>query len=173
MKNKFFMTINIFLFLFALILPLNSSSGYDKGVVEKIKISESDLPEGFIFGKIPNFAKSTLLANPWNFDRNAINKLTRNIYPDAESSAVKDIHISIIAKESSPYNDDIVCFIILFKDDTSSKKEILKIEEFSRNNQDRVLTVSKDNLSVILLVDEVNNFPYITKMAKEIEDRLN
>ena len=172
MKTRFFMIMKIFTLSFALIFPLYSSPDFDQSIFDKIKISQEDLPNGFVFGKIPNFAKSTIQSNPWNMDRNAINKMTKNIYPDAEPSAVKGIYISIIAKESSPYNDDLVCFMILYKDASAAKKENQKLEDFTKFNRDRVLTINKDNLSVILLSDETENFRYILEFSKKIEEKL-
>ena len=105
-------------------------------------------------------------------DRGAITRLTRNIYPDGDASVVSDIHMAIMARREQPYGDDLVCYMILFKDAGSAKKEIATIEEFTRYNRDRVLVYSKENLAVVLHVDDADDFGYIEKMAKNIEARL-
>ena len=172
MKRKIILIINSIIFIFVAFSSFSVTAEYRRDVFERISISDADLPEGFVFGKIPNFARTTIQNNPWMMDRGAITRLTRNIYPDGDASVVSDIHMAIMARREQPYGDDLVCYMILFKDAGSAKKEIAKIEEFTRYNRDRVLVYSKDNLAVVLHVDDADDFGYIEKMAKNIESRL-
>jgi len=172
MKRKIILIINSIIFIFVAFSSFSVTAEYRRDVFERISISDADLPEGFVFGKIPNFARTTIQNNPWMMDRGAITRLTRNIYPDGDASVVSDIHMAIMARREQPYGDDLVCYMILFKDAGSAKKEIAKIEEFTRYNRDRVLVYSKENLAVVLHVDDADDFGYIEKMAKNIESRL-
>ena len=44
-------------------------------IFDKIKPAVTDIPEGFVFGVIPKYARKIIKMNPWEMDRNAIKKL--------------------------------------------------------------------------------------------------
>ena len=92
--------------------------------LSKISLSEKEIPEGFFFGKIPPFAKKVLKNNPWTLDKPAIRKLTDRIYPGGNYNNITAIHMTIMAKKKTPYGDDIVCYLILFKEGKSATDEI-------------------------------------------------
>ena len=92
-------------------IPGRSADGKNK-----IKLLKSDIPDGFIYGSVPEFAKKVLKNNPWEMDKNAIRKLADMIYPGGDYSRISGIHVSILAKQERPYGDDIVCYIIYYKD---------------------------------------------------------
>ena len=166
-----------------LILILFSISGYSvaistgktlsSSIIEKIKITEKDIPEGFIYGQIPGFARKVLLNNPWEMNRAAINKLTKDIYPDGDANAVKSMHVSIITRKVKPYGDDIVCYIMVFNNSASGKKECEKLSQYSRYNSDRTIVVIHENIAVFILVHDVANYKYITEIEKIIEQRIS
>jgi len=157
--------ISIFIFL------STASSTYNIDIFEKIRPSDNDLPAGFMYGKIPGFAQKVLKANPWTMDRPAITRLANKIYPGGESNRISAIHMTILANSRTPYGDDIVCYIILYNDVTSAKKEIPKLTEFTGYNSDRAIVVVRDNIAVFLHVDSADDFHYIKEMALKLEDK--
>lgn len=171
MKKLMPVLLTIFTSLFA-IFPL-AGAEYNGDVIEKIRIINEDIPTGFIYGSIPPFAKKVLKENPWKMDKNAIRKLTDKVYPDGNYSKISDIHISILTRNNTPYGDDVVCYIILFKNISESRSEIKKITDFAGFNKDRVIVITRDNMVVFLHVDDVADFPLIRKIAAKIQDRLN
>ena len=72
-------------------------------IIDKIKITNNDIPEGFVFGKVPKFARKVLKNNPWMLDKSAVRKLTNRIYPGGNYATISKIHMTIIAKEKKPY----------------------------------------------------------------------
>ena len=163
----------ILVFVTICILPASSSLSYDINVINRLKPAESEIPEGFIYGKIPGFAQKVLKENPWQLDPAAIRKLADRIYPDGDANAIQNIHMTIITSQEKPYSDDIVCYIILFKNGKTAKTEMDKLSTFSGYNSDRTILLSRDNLAVFLLVDDTDNFHHIRSMADGIQTRLN
>lgn len=170
--------ISFFTLLIALIILAQSpdTSSMEKegelDIIDKIKLLKNDIPKGFIFGKIPDYAKKVFKRNPWVMDRNAIKKLATEIYPGGDYSKISEIHVTIITKKVAPYGDDIVCYIIIYKDSASANAEIKKITKFAEYNKDRVLLNTKNNLAVYLHVDDVNNFHLIQEINQKIKERL-
>ncbi len=142
-------------------------------IIDKVKLIESDIPKGFMYGKIPSFAKNVLKENPWKMDRKAIMKLADKIYPGGDYSKIDGIYVSIIADKKTPHGDDIVCYIIHYTDSASAKGEIKKITDFAGYNGDRVIVQTKNNLAVFLHVDDTKNFHLIEKLNKKFKERLN
>ena len=140
-------------------------------VADKIRLVKSDIPAGFIYGTVPQYAKKVLKDNPWEMDRNAIRKLADKIYPGGDYSKISGIHVSILAKKNKPYGDDIVCYVIYYRDTLSAKAEIQKIKEFAGYNQDRVIVHSKDNCVIYLHVDDIKDFPLILQIGEKIQAR--
>lgn len=170
MKSKLYTS--LFFLLFILITAARAAD-FKADVIDKIKLSEKDIPAGYIYGKIPDFARKTLKNNPWLMDRAAIKRLTGLIYPSGDYSRIRALYSTILAKKSKPYNDDIVCYIIVYNDSSSAKNEIRKIREFSDFNKDRVILFIRNNIAVIMFVDNVKTFPLLLDLSKIIENRLN
>ncbi len=147
-------------------IPGQSAKG-----INKIKFLKSDIPDGFIYGSVPQYAKKVLKKNPWEMDGTAIKKLANRIYPGGDYSKISGIHVSILAKQNRPFGDDIVCYIIYYRDMISAKGEIRKIKEFAGYNQDRVIVHTKDNCVIYLHVDDAKDFPLIFKMGEKIKER--
>jgi hypothetical protein len=160
----------ISLLIFA--LPINGISEYDVDIINKIRLSDSDIPEGYMYGKIPTFARDVLKGNPWMMDDNAIKRLTKRIYPEGNYNRVLKIHITILAGKETPYGDDIVCYIILYKDSHAARDELKKISRFVEFNKDRAILVKKMNLVVFFHVDDTKDFHHIRKIANRLEDTL-
>jgi len=173
MDKKLFFVILMIICVSIGVSAIPADTTYQSSVIQKICITESDMPDGFMYGQIPGFAKSVLRNNPWEMDRTAINKLTKQLYPDGDAGSVKNMHLSIIARREKPFNDDIVCYIILFNDRQAAKKEIEKLNGYNRMNSDRTILTIHGNLAVFLIVDDVDNYKYIDLMQKKIEERIN
>jgi len=141
-------------------------------MIEKVRVSDKDVPEGFIYGKIPGFARNVLKDNPWSLDKPAIKKMANRIYPDGDYTNISEIHMTIMAKKNNPFRDDIVCYVILYKNENALKKEMKKFTSFAENNRDRVILLSRDNLAVYFSVDDTDNFEYIKTISSSVKARL-
>ncbi len=82
------------------------------------------------------------------------------------------MYVSIIASKKKPFNDDIVCYLILYHSMKAAQDEMKKISEFAGYNRDRVILLSRDNLVAILFVDNVTNFHYIQELSTVIGERM-
>jgi uncharacterized protein YeeX (DUF496 family) len=171
MKRKALLltTLSIFIFIFI----ASTKAMYSSSVIDKIKPGNDDIPAGFVIGQIPGFAKNLLKTNPWNFDHDAIRKMTGRIYPGGEYSKVSGIHMTILAKQRNPYNDDIMCYIMLFRDKTSAAEEIGKLDEYVKNNSDRSILLEKENLAIYLCVDSVEDYPHIKTISENLQKKLD
>lgn len=165
----------IYTLITIIIIFLLSSTGnteYRSDIINSLRPTESDIPSGFVYGRVPQFYQRVLKNNPWMMDNAAIQKLAKNIYPDGDFRKIANIHVSIIADRKTPFGDDIVCYIILYKDRKSAEGEIGKISDFAKYNNDRAIVLSKENLVVFLHVDDIENFHHIRAMAEKMEERL-
>ena len=166
--------LTLFIMLLSAIIYINSSSalsGID--AVESIRLSESDIPEGYRYGIIPDFASGLLKSNPWMLDPAAKKKLAHRIYPGAEYLKISSIHMTILAPNSNPYGDDIVCYIFMFNDEKSAKEEIVKLNEFTGYNSDRSIVLEKGNIAVFLLVDSTKDYPHIQNISESIRKKMD
>jgi len=158
------------LFLFSAEVP---AADFNRDIINTIKIKQEDLPKGFMFGKIPDFAKKVLKNNPWRMDRKAITVLAGKIYPGGDHNSIADIHSSIIARSSSPYGDDIVCYIILYRNSRVSKKEMAKLKSYTDFNNMRALVIERKNLAVFMFSDETRTLPLLMKLSEKITKRID
>ncbi len=169
MKKKiipFLILISIFTSSYA------NNANFKSNIINKIKLTNEDIPEGFVMGKIPKFARRVLKNNPWMLDNKAIKKLTNRIYPGGNYSMIAKIHITIIAKKKNPYGDDIVCYVILYRNKNTAKNEIKKIENYVNYNRDRAIVVVEKNMVVYLHVDNYHHLHHIQDLAKNIKARI-
>ena len=157
---------------FIIITELQGSSQLKVDTIDAIKITPSDIPQGFMYGKVPAPYQKTLKDNPWMMDRAAIKRLADKIYPGGDFNKIAGIHVSILANKKTPLGDDIVCYMILYNNIKSAQDEIKKMNEFVGYNRDRALILTKENLAVIFFVDDIDNFHYIQDLARMIEDRM-
>ncbi|HOQ11310.1 MAG: hypothetical protein BWY23_02727 [Spirochaetes bacterium ADurb.Bin218] len=171
MKKGKIITLSITMIAFIFIVT--SKAMYSSSIIDKIKINKEDIPEGFVYGQIPGFAKNLLKSNPWIFDQEAIQKMTARIYPGGEASKVSTIHMTILAKEKNPFRDDIVCYIMLFKDKKAAGEEIAKLSEYVGYNRDRSILMEKENIAIYLFVDDISNFKYIKEISETLQKRLD
>jgi hypothetical protein len=63
--------------------------------------------------------------------------------------------------------------MLVFRDSTSARREIAKLNEYAGYNRDRALVISRDNLAVFMHVDSVENFHYLTALSGIIQARLD
>lgn len=167
--------ITVFVTILISLLFISTSKGNSEikpNAIDAVKLTSDDIPEGFMYGKVPEVYKKTLKDNPWMMDKAAIRHLADKIYPGGDYNKIAGIHISIIANKNKPYNDDIVCYIILFNSMKAAMDELKKVNEYTGYNRDRVILLSKENLAVFMFVDNANNFHYIQELAKKIDERL-
>jgi len=162
-----------FLFFSISISAVTPKDTSGTAIIDKIKINSEDIPEGFIYGQIPTFAKTTLLDNPWLMNRAAVNKLTKKLYPNGDANSVKNMYVSIMAKKERPFSSDIICYIIEYNDPVSAKKEIGKLTEFSNFNRDRTIVIPHQKIAVFLITEDVGNFQHIRVLQDKVESRLN
>ncbi len=161
-----------FLLIFFVISATNGGTQLRPDAIDAVKPHISDLPDGFTYGKVPTVYKKTLKDNPWMMDKAAIRRLADKIYPGGDFNRIMNMHMSIMAKKDRPFGDDIVCYVILYRDAKSAREEIKKASEFTGNNSDRCILLIKENLAVLLFVDDVNNFHFIRDMAVILEERM-
>lgn len=171
MKNRALPAITIMLSLF-FILPL-AGAEYRGNIIDQIRLAENEIPQGFVYGNIPPFAKRVLRENPWKFDRAAINRLTREIYPDGDAGKVADIHMTILTRPVTPFGDDIVCYIIVYSSMATARNEIKKITDFVGYNSDRAIVSIRENVVVFMHADNINDFPLVRDIMKKLGERLD
>ncbi|HPS58174.1 MAG TPA: hypothetical protein PK514_08715 [Spirochaetota bacterium] len=141
--------------------------------VETIRLSDSDIPEGYRYGIIPDFASGLLKSNPWMLDPGAKKKLAHRIYPGAEYTKISSIHMTILAANANPYGDDIVCYIFMFNDEKSAKEEMIKLNEYTGYNSDRSIVLEKGNIAVFLFVDNTKDYPLIQAISESIKIKMD
>jgi hypothetical protein len=160
------------LFFIVIITASQGSTQFKSETIDLVKLTGGDIPEGFMYGKIPEPYKKTLKDNPWLMDKSAIKRLADKVYPGGDYSKISGMHVSILADKKKPYGDDIVCYVILYTGMKAAQDEIKKLAEFTGYNRDRAILITKDNLAVVLFVDDVNDFHYIQDLARTVEERL-
>ena len=162
----------IFIVIMLTLLIGSTTSMYSADTIEKIRITIDDIPAGYMFGQVPEFARSILKDNPWSFDQDAIKKFTIRIYPGAEPRNISNIHMTLIANKKNPFGDDIGCYIIIYKNGQAAKEELTKLNEFIRYNSDRGIVFAKNNLAVYLYINDVNNYDHIKRLSEIIKKKL-
>ncbi|HQO39803.1 MAG TPA: hypothetical protein PK986_04975 [Spirochaetota bacterium] len=166
--------LTLFIILFSAFFYINSSSAVsDVEVVNTIRLAETDIPEGYRYGIIPDFAAGLLKSNPWMLDPAAKKKLAHRIYPGAEYTRISSLHMTILATDTNPYGDDIVCYIFMFNDEKSAKDEIIKLNEYCGYNSDRSIVLEKNNIAVFLLVDSTKDYPHIRTISESMRNKLD
>src|SRR6056297_2379688 len=149
-----------------------SSVLFSDDLIEKIKLNNDEIPEGFILGKIPGFAQKVFANNPCYVNDRGIKVIADKIYPGGYAGNLKTIHVTILAGSHTPYGDDMVCYIMVFKDDNAAKKELKKLKEYSDSNRDRTMLIIKDTLAVFIHADDTEHYRYIESIGNKIRARL-
>ncbi len=167
MKRIIFIT--ILLTAVSAIFAVPGNTRFSSNIFKELKI---DVPAGFMYGKIPSAFKKWFPGNPWEMNRRTIRKIANKMYPGGNYRTIGHVHMTIIANKQRPYNDDIVCYMIIFKNKRIAKKELKKLTDYAGYNSDRAIVVVKDNMAVFLHVDDTLNFKYISDMATKIKARL-
>ncbi len=160
------------LILIVMMTASQGSTQFKSDMIDAVALTGGDIPEGFMFGKIPEPYSKTLKGNPWLMDRAAIKRLAGKVYPNGDYNKIAGMHVSILADKKTPYGDDIVCYVILYTGLKAAQAEIRKVAEFADFNRDRAILITRDNLVVILFVDDVNNLHLIQELARTLEGRM-
>ncbi len=160
--------ITFFIVFLTGITEINSSS-----LIEQIKPTAEEIPEGYMFGQVPKFAQNVLKNNPWSLDKDAIKRMTGRIYPGGEYTKVSDLHMSIITNKNKPYGSDMGCYIFIFRDKKAAQEELMKLKEYVNNNSDRSIIIDKSNLAVYLYVNNTKNFEYIKTISGIMKKRMD
>ena len=168
MKKTLFLSI----FLSIICIGVSAIANYNKDDISKVVITEKEIPKGFITGKIPQKLKDVLKDNPWFFDNAAIKKLTGHIYPDGDYNKVAAMHMTILANEENPYKDNVVCWVILYKDGKSAKEELIKLKRYTDLNNEKCILIPKDNMVVFMYSNDINDFHYVQDIAAEIQAKI-
>jgi len=155
-----------------IITEVKGSSQFKADAIDAVKLTSDDIPEGFIYGTVPAPYRKTLKDNPWMMDKAAIKRVADLVYPGGDYSKIASMHVSIIANKKTPLGDDIVCYVILYNSMKAAQDEIKKVTAFATFNRDRVLLLTKENMAVLLFVDDIENFHFIQDLAKKIDERL-
>lgn len=166
--------VRIVLSVFTAVFLMSGSikAEFKTDTIEKIKPAQNELPENFVFGTIPRFAKKVLKNNPWTLDDAAMKKMISRIYPGGDYQSVSKVHMTIFANKKNPYKDDFVCYIILYKNKNTAKKELEKLTSYNGYNSDRTILISKENMAVFLLADDIANYRYIQEMANSMQEKI-
>jgi hypothetical protein len=173
MKKQLTVSLAAMLILGVIFISNSRGLPQDSGpLVDKIRLMPEDIPEGFVYGIIPDVYKKTLKNNPWTFDKAAIEKLADKIYPGGDHRQITSIHVTILSRKETPHRDDIVCYIIQYRKSSSAKDELKKITEYAGYNQDRAILHIKDNYAVFLFVDDIKNILLLKDLDKKITERI-
>jgi hypothetical protein len=174
--------INTKFLLFILILTLifipcqsflYSNTAEINSIVEKLSIKSSDIPKGFVIGKVPEGSKTVFKDNPGFLDKTGISKVTKEIYPNGDKNKVSEIHVTILAKPENILNDDMVCYIIFYKSNLFAKEEMSKFREYIQYHSDRSILLSADNIAIFILSNDIENFDYIRELGSKMQKRLD
>jgi hypothetical protein len=170
MKKSFLCA--LILLSFVVVTATRGNTQFKPEAIDIVKPTDKDIPEGFMYGTVPEPYRKTLKNNPWTMDRAAIKRLADKIYPGGDYNKIVGMHVSIITKKEKPFGDDIVCYVIVYSSMKAAHDELKKLSEYSGYNRDRVILLSKDNIAVLLFVDDVDNLHFIQEMGKIVEERM-
>lgn len=145
----------------------------DNSLFSTLAIAPEDVPQGFVFGKIPDFAKKVFTGNPCIVNSDGIRFLASRLYPEGNAANIKGMYVAIMAAESRPYGDDIVYYLLVFKDSKAASVEIKKLKDYYEYNKDRIVLITKDNIALLLFADDVDNYKYIAELGQKLQGKLN
>ncbi|MCX8124171.1 MAG: hypothetical protein N3F66_08410 [Spirochaetes bacterium] len=173
MRTKNFLLIVYVSVIMALGIAMGMVYSEDKSLFARLAIAPEDVPQGFVFGKIPNFAKKVFTGNPCVVNPDGIRFLASKLYPDGNSANIKSMYVAIMAAEARPYGDDLVYYVLVFKDSKAATVEIKKLQDYYQFNKDRIVLITKDTIALLLFADDVDNYKYIAQLGEKLQARLN
>lgn len=168
MKKTIILTTIIALCIISYALSNNTNS-----IIDRLRITTNDLPKGFMMAQIPSFAREVFPENPCLLDSKGIKRIAKHLYPNGDFNAISSIHSTIIAKEGKPFGDDLVCYIIVYRNEKSAQKEIKKLVDYVEFNNQRATVSFKNNLAIFIHSDDVQNMPYVMQLKRIIDERLD
>ncbi len=165
------------MYVFAILIALSIcgyafTRDYTSSDIDRIRITPNDVPSGFVMAQIPSFAREVFRDNPCYLDSKGIKRIAKHLYPNGDFNAIASIHSTIIAKQGRPFGDDIVCYIIVYRNEKAAQKEIKKLTEYVEFNNQRAVVSAKNNLAVFIHSDDVVNMPAVAQLKRTIEERL-
>ncbi len=140
--------------------------------IDRIRITAGDVPSGFMIAQIPSFAREVFRDNPCYLNSNGIKRIAKHLYPNGDYNAISSIHFTIMAKQGRPFGDDIVCYIIVYRNEKAAQKEIKKLTEYAEFNNQRAAVTAKHNLAVFIHSDDVANMPAVAQLKRTLEERI-
>jgi hypothetical protein len=164
--------------LFAILVALSIcgyafTRDYTSGDIERIRITASDVPSGFMMAQIPSFARDVFRDNPCFLDSKGIKRIAKHLYPNGDYNAIASIHSTIMAKQDKPFGDDIVCYIITYRNEKAAQKEIKKLTEYVEFNNQRAVVTAKNNLAVFIHSDDTANMGAVMQLKRMMEERIS
>lgn len=166
--------------LYAAIIPVLALSiisfahtgDFNRSIIEQIRLTEQDIPTGFVMGKIPGFARQVFRDNPGYLDQGGIKRIAKHLYPNGSPAGISAIYHTIMAKSATPFGDDIVCYIIVYANAKEAQKELKKLTDYVEFNNQRAAVTTKENLAVFIHSDDKVNMPAVMQLKRTIEERL-
>jgi hypothetical protein len=146
---------------------------FTSGDIERIRITASDVPSGFMMAQIPSFARDVFRDNPCFLDAKSIKRIAKHLYPNGDYNAISSIHSTIMAKQEKPFGDDIVCYIIMYRNEKAAQKEIKKLTEYVEFNNQRAVVTAKNNLAVFIHSDDTANMSAVMQLKRMMEERIS
>lgn len=151
---------------------LFSADLQNEEVVEKLRIQENEIPDGFTYGKVPSHAREIFADNPWMLNTNSVQNLAGRIYPGGDFNSMEAVHVTIIADSDDPERDDIVCYILVYKNNKMAENEIEKLKDFAGYYQDRAIVLTHKNIAVYMHVSRKQNFHHMEMLSKTINEKI-
>ena len=171
--KKFAIILSLILFMTIEIVSIGMVYPDDTTTFNTLRISAEDIPAGFVFGKIPQFAKKIFPENPCIVTTEGIQFLANKLYPDGNPYNIKNMYVAIMSESTKPFGDDLVCYVLMFKDQPSASTEIKKIQEFHQYNKDRIVLIIKRQIAIMLFADDINNYKYVAELGNKLSSKLD
>lgn len=171
-RGSFGQLLGLGLLLMAL-LSFSSAAAYTQDIsVKSMVLQKQDLPEGMVFGKVPDRAKGVIKGNPWILDSKSIKKLARAIYGGANPHSINRMAMVILTDKEKPYGDDIVYYVFKFTNKQTARKEIKKLEQVVRYNSKRVMLLKGKKSAIMIFSDEEEYFSQVTKLSLLLKQKI-
>lgn len=165
----------ISIFISVLILISANLFAYTQAVGEannSMILSQSEIPAGMQFGKIPRKVKKVIKANPWILDSDSIAKLSKAIYHNPQYWTIRKMVMVILAPENRPYQDDIVYYGFEFRDKNAADTEYSKLKQVQKLNSNRSILLRSDRKAILLFSDNSDMLPMMMQLSILLQQKM-